>query len=137
MTSIRSGKTRVRRAALDGRAPEPLPDPALESLRQVFYGPDSPPNVVMLPYGDLGLLPDRPSQAKLQELRNAVQNWLTTGPGAPARAMSLEDAPTPFEPRVFLRGNPNNLGPSVPRRFLAVALHRARSRSVKAAAGSS
>jgi hypothetical protein len=73
----------------------------------------------MLPYGDLGLLPDRPSQAKLQELRNAVQNWLTTGPGAPARAMSVEDAPTPFEPRIFLRGNPNNLGPFVPRRFLA------------------
>jgi hypothetical protein len=111
---------RVRRAALDGRTPEPLPDSALEALRQVFYGPDSPPNVVMLPYGDLGLLPDRPSQAKLQELRNAVQNWLTTGPGAPARAVSLEDTPIPFEPHVFLRGNPNNLGPSVPRRFLAL-----------------
>ena len=84
----------MRRAVLDGRTPEALPEPALESLRQVFYGPDSPPNVVMLPYGDLGLLPDRPSQAKLQELRNAVQNWLTTGPGAPPRAMSLEDAPS-------------------------------------------
>ena len=117
--------------------PEPLPDPALESLRQVFYGPDSPPNVVMLPYGDLGLLPDRPSQAKLQELRNAVQNWLTTGPGAPARAMSLEDSPTPFEPRVYLRGNPNNLGEAgsaaVPCRFVR---YRSESRSVMAEAGS-
>jgi hypothetical protein len=111
---------RICRAALDGRVPEPLPDPALESLRQVFHGPDSPPDVVMLPYGDLGLLPDRPSQAKLQELRNAVQNWLTTGPGAPARAMSLEDTPTPIDPRVFIRGNPNNLGEPVPRRFLAI-----------------
>ena len=92
----------------------------------MFYGPDSPPNVVMLPYGDLGLLPDRPSQAKLQELRNAVQNWLTTGPGAPARAMSLEEAPNPFEPHVFLRGNPNNLGPPVPRRFLAALSTTAR-----------
>ncbi len=108
------------RAALDGRVPEPLPDPGLESLRQVFHGPDSPSDVVMLPYGDLGLLPDRPSQAKLQELRNAVQNWLTTGPGAPARAMSLEDTPAPFNPRVFVRGNPNNLGEPVPRRFLAI-----------------
>jgi Protein of unknown function (DUF1553)/Protein of unknown function (DUF1549)/Planctomycete cytochrome C len=111
---------RVCRATLEERVPQPLPDPDLESLRQVFYGPDSPPNVVMLPYGDLGLLPDRPSQAKLQELRNAVQNWLTTGLGAPARAMSLEDSPTPFDPRVFLRGNPNNLGEPVPRRFLAL-----------------
>jgi Protein of unknown function (DUF1553)/Protein of unknown function (DUF1549)/Planctomycete cytochrome C len=117
---------RVRRAALDGRTPEPLPDPVLESLRQAFYGPDSPPNVVMLPYGDLGLLPDRPSQAKLQELRNSVQNWMTTGPGAPARAVSLEDTPIPFEPYVFLRGNPNNLGPAVPRRFLAAVSTRRR-----------
>jgi hypothetical protein len=111
---------RVRRATLDGRVSEPLPDRAIESLRQVFHGADSPPNVVMLPYGDLGLLPDRPSQAKLQELRNAVQNWLTTGPGAPARAMALEDSPAPFDPRVFVRGNPNNVGEPVPRRFLAV-----------------
>jgi len=111
---------RVDRATLDGRLPEPLPEPALESLRQVFHGPDSPPNVVMLPYGDLGLLPDRPSQAKLQELRGAVQNWLTTGPGAPPRALSLEDTPTPFEPRVFVRGNPNNLGEHVPRWFPAI-----------------
>jgi Protein of unknown function (DUF1553)/Protein of unknown function (DUF1549)/Planctomycete cytochrome C len=111
---------KVCRSLLDGRVAEPLPDPALESLRQVFHGPDSPPSVVTLPYGDLGLLPDRPSQAKLQELRNAVQNWLTTGPGAPARAMSLEDTPTPFQPRVFVRGNPNNPGEPVPRRFLAI-----------------
>ncbi len=111
---------RVDRATLDGRLPEPLPEPALESLRQIFHGPDSPPNVVMLPYGDLGLLPDRPSQAKLQELRSAVQNWLTAGPGAPPRVLSLEDTPTPVEPRVFLRGNPNNLGERVPRRFPAI-----------------
>ncbi len=111
---------RVCRATLEERTAGPLPEPALESLRQVFHGPDSPPEVVMLPYGDLGLLPDRPSQAKLQELRNAVQNWLTTGPGAPARAMALEDLSRPYEPRVFLRGNPNNLGEGVPRRFLAI-----------------
>ena len=106
------------RAKLNGRPSRPLPVPALESLRQVFHGPDSPPNVVMLAYGDLGLLPDRPSQAKLQELRNAVQKWLTTGPGAPPRALSVEDAPTPIESRVFIRGNPNNLGEPAPRRFL-------------------
>jgi hypothetical protein len=34
--------------------------------------------------------------------------------------MVLEDAPTPYEPRVFLRGNPNNLGEPVPRQFLGV-----------------
>ena len=75
---------REQRARLDGRTAGPLPMPALESLRQVFHGPDSPPSIAMLPYGDLGLLPDRPSQAKLQELRDAVQKWLTTGAGSSA-----------------------------------------------------
>jgi hypothetical protein len=112
-----------RRAALDGRTPGPLPVPALESLRQVFHGLDSPPNIVMLDYGDLGLLPDRPSQAKLQELRNAVQKWLTIGPGAPARALSVEDTPISVECRVFVRGNPNNLGEPAPRRFLAALVN--------------
>jgi hypothetical protein len=104
------------------QAPPPaaLPDPAEEELRQVFHGPDGPPNVAMNPVGDLDLLPDRPSQAKLQELRKAVETWRATGPGAPPRAMVLEDAPTPYQPRVFLRGNPNNRGEAVPRQFLGV-----------------
>ncbi len=110
----------ARRASIEGRAPGPLPVPALESLRQVFHGPDCPPEVPMDPFGELALLPDRPSQAKLQELRNALQKWLTTGPGAPSRALSLEDSPTLVEPRVFIRGNSNNLGERVPRQFLAV-----------------
>jgi hypothetical protein len=97
-----------------------LPDRAEEELRQVFYGPDAPPNVPVPPLGDLALLPDRPSQAKLQELVKALETWRATGPGAPPRAMVLEDAAVPYEPRVFLRGNPHNLGEAVPRRFLGV-----------------
>jgi len=109
-----------RRAALEERSPRPFPVPAMEALRLVLYGPDSLLDVVTVPFGELALFPDRPSQAKLQELRNALQQWLTSGPGAPARTLSIEDTPTPLEPRVFLRGNPNNPGDSVPRRFLAV-----------------
>jgi hypothetical protein len=97
-----------------------LPDPAEEELRRVFYGPDAPPDVPMNPVGDLALLPDRPSQAKLQELLKAVEKWRVEGPGAPPRAMVLEDAPTPYQPRVFVRGSPNNLGEAVPRQFLHV-----------------
>jgi mono/diheme cytochrome c family protein len=107
-------------AAAHQPPPRVLPDPAQEELRQVFYGPDGPPNVAMNPVGDLDLLPDRPSQAKLQELRKAVETWRATGPGAPPRAMVLQDTAVPYEPHVFLRGNPNNLGPAVPRRFVAV-----------------
>jgi hypothetical protein len=102
-----------------GKEPEFLSRPAMELL-QVFYGPEAPPRVPLSAYGDLGLLPDRASQARLQELRKAFETWRTTGPGAPPRAMVLEDLPVPVQPRVYVRGNPNNLGPSVPRRFLTV-----------------
>jgi mono/diheme cytochrome c family protein len=104
-------------AARGANAVRRLPDPAEEELRQVFYGPESPPSVPVPPLGDLALLPDRPSQAKLQELVKALETWRASGPGAPPRAMVLEDAPTPYEPKVFLRGNPHNLGEAVPRRL--------------------
>ncbi len=110
----------VQRAAEAKAAPPAgLPDPAQEELRQVFYGPEAPPNVAPGLVNDLDLFPDRASQGKLQELRKAVEQWRINGPGAPPRAMVLADAPVPHEPHVFLRGNPNNLGPAVPRRFLS------------------
>jgi hypothetical protein len=76
-----------------------------------------------VPFGlinSLDLLPDRPAQGKLQELRKALEQWRVSGSGAPPRAMALVDAPQPYEPHVFVRGNPTNLGPAVPRQFLGV-----------------
>jgi mono/diheme cytochrome c family protein len=114
-------QTAVRQAAAERKPPpRSLPDLAQEELRQVFYGPNSPPNLAMNPLNDLDLLPDRPSQAKLQELRKAVETWRATGPGAPPRAMVMEDLPAPYQPHVFLRGNPNAWGEAVPRQFPAV-----------------
>jgi hypothetical protein len=56
----------------------------------------------------------------LQKLRKAVEKWRMDGPGAPPRANVLVDAAMPYEPYVFRRGNPNNRGTAVPRRFLGV-----------------
>ena len=114
------GEEADRRASLNGTAARPLPFPALEELRSEFRAPDAPPNVPRFLEGDLDLLPDRPSQAELQKLRKAVEDWRASGPGAPPRAMALEDAAAPVEPRVFVRGNPNNPGVAVPRQFLHV-----------------
>ena len=100
--------------------PDSLSDAAWEELRRVLYGPDAPADVPPGLLSELELLPDRPAQAKLQELRKAVEKWRVEGPGAPPRANVLVDATTPYEPCVFLRGNPNNRGESVPRRFLSV-----------------
>lgn len=107
--------------------PARLEDPAEEELRLVFHGPDAAPNVPLALFNELSLLPDRPSQGKLQELRKAVEQWRSTGPGAPPRAMVLEDAAVPTEVRVFLRGNPNNPGEPAPRRFLEVLAGKDRS----------
>jgi hypothetical protein len=95
----------------------PMPDGAQEQLRLVFHGTDAAVNVALLPYGDLSLLPDRASQGKLQELRKALEKWRATGPGAPPRAMALEDLSAPLQPYVFLRGNPTNRGDNVPRQL--------------------
>lgn len=100
--------------------PHGLPEPAQEELRLVFWGPTSPPDVPYDLISSLDLLPDRASQGKMQELKKAVESWRATGPGAPPRAMVLVDAPVPYEPHVFLRGNPANLGPAVPRRLPAL-----------------
>ncbi len=97
-----------------------LPAPEREELRRVLYGSDTAADVKPWELNDLELFPDRASQGKLQELRRALEQWRTGGPGAPPRAMVLEDLPAPVNPRVFVRGNPNNLGESVPRQFVGV-----------------
>ncbi len=61
---------------------------------------------------------NRKFQDDLRALQQKVDAWKTS-PAAPPRAMVLEDLPKPREPRVFLRGNPGNNGPAVPRQFLA------------------
>jgi len=120
------GREHLRRAALNGGAAAgagaagPLPVPAYQELWEVFHGPDAPPDVGPGAVGTLELVPDRASQAELRSLQDAVETWRVTGPGAPPRAMALVDTPTPVEPRVFLRGNPNTPGAAVPRRFPAV-----------------
>jgi mono/diheme cytochrome c family protein len=55
----------------------------------------------------------------LEKLRRDADGWKAKSPAAPARAMVMTDA-APMQPIVFLRGNPNNPGPKVPRQFLGV-----------------
>jgi hypothetical protein len=63
---------------------------------------------------------NRDFQNKLRALQKKVDAFKANSPSAPPRAMILSDLPKPVEPRVFLRGNPNNPGPPVPRQFLGV-----------------
>ncbi|MBV9123639.1 MAG: DUF1553 domain-containing protein, partial [Planctomycetes bacterium] len=95
-----------------------LKDPGQEQLRQVLYGPDAPANV---PRNDLRrFLLDRAARDQLKKMRDEIDKFQANAPNAPPRAMVLEEAPTPYEPHVFLRGNPNRPGEAVPRQFLQI-----------------
>jgi Protein of unknown function (DUF1553)/Protein of unknown function (DUF1549)/Planctomycete cytochrome C len=63
---------------------------------------------------------NRKFRDQLTALQKKVEEWNVTGAGSPPRAMALVDAPTPVNPVVFKRGNPNNRGDAVPRQYLEV-----------------
>ncbi|MCI0540501.1 MAG: PSD1 and planctomycete cytochrome C domain-containing protein [Verrucomicrobiales bacterium] len=94
-----------------------LPDPNDESLRQVLYASGS---AFDLSRDEMVRLFDTPAQQKVRALQRKVDELDATHPGSPPRAMALQDNPRPTNPHVFIRGNPNNRGPEVPRQFLEV-----------------
>lgn len=102
----------------DQKKQQSVSDPDTQAVRQVLFGPDSPPMIPeQLGWGFLDLIPDRPTQAEFKKLIGEVEKWSRTGPGAPPRAMVLMDSEIPFEPVVFQRGNPHREGKRVPRRM--------------------
>ncbi|HYE99806.1 MAG TPA: DUF1549 domain-containing protein, partial [Planctomycetota bacterium] len=70
--------------------------------------------------GDLDKLYNRKDRDEQRAREKKIEAHKASHPGAPEHAMVVTDRGSPVEPRVFIRGNPNNLGPQVPRRFLSV-----------------
>src|SRR5262249_33550188 len=62
---------------------------------------------------------NRDERNKLTEAQKNIDAFKAASPFAPPRAMVLNDGPI-NSPYVFLRGNPGNHGPTVPRQFLEV-----------------
>ena len=58
---------------------------------------------------------NRADNNKFKELQQKIDRFKSTSPAAPPRAMVMNDLPRPVEPVVFLRGNPGNRGPQIPR----------------------
>ena len=101
-------------------APTALSDPNHEALRQLLYGDNAPAN---LPDAEVRKVHARRLREGAAPLRNKIDALSWTHPGVPLRAMALVDRPDPHDSPVFLRGNPNNPGVKVPRRFLEVLSH--------------
>jgi hypothetical protein len=98
--------------------PTKLENADAESLRIVLYGPHSPADApVELDWGFLSLFPDRATQDDFKKLIKDVEVQSEKGP---PRSMVIADSTQPFEPQIFLRGQPNRLGEQVPRQFIKV-----------------
>ncbi len=97
--------------------PDIAPDAAQEAIRRLARAEDFPAN---LGAEAAARMIRRQLNTKTAALRRDLEalNW--TEPGAPLRAMALVDKGTPRNSPVFLRGNPANKGPEVPRQFLEV-----------------
>jgi uncharacterized protein DUF1553/uncharacterized protein DUF1549/cytochrome c len=92
-----------------------LADAQMDSLRKSLFSGDSP------------LMPDEKNMNRalgnmFSTPQGAIRARLVTleisHPGAPVRAMTIQDKPKPQDSAVLVRGEPGNRGPVVPRQFL-------------------
>jgi hypothetical protein len=103
-----------------------LDDPEWELIRGVIQTPGGPVTLAVdfaagpfLQFSEeMNRLFDLQDRQRLTVLTNQLVELKATHPGAPVRAMAVNDAARPVEPHVFLRGNPGRPGKAVPRRFL-------------------
>ena len=91
-------------------------DPLEEELRQVLYGEASPCVMTVEESRDCYRIFEHD---KIRSLQGAFEEvFFDHAAVAPPRALVLGDRPKPYDPYVFVRGNPKNKGQKVPRRFL-------------------
>jgi hypothetical protein len=85
------------------------------SKSEISHAPDFPTNITLANVESVFTGDDRGAYNGLLQKRDAVN---ATHPGAPARAMVLNDGAI-VNPVIFKRGNPGMPGDPIPRRFLA------------------
>ena len=96
-------------------------DPDILQLGLSLYGESAPADIpVNIGFDFLDLFPDRATQAEFKKLLEDVEGFIRNDPAAPPRALVLHDNKTATEPYVFMRGNPNNRGNYVQRKFLTI-----------------
>lgn len=98
------------------REPE---NPEIATIREQLAITEGP---ISLPEDDRELVRffERDERNKLRELERKLAELDATHPEAPPRAMVMVDKERPYDPYIFLRGNPGRRGAEVPRRFLQI-----------------
>ena len=90
---------------------------AAEQLLDIVVGPSGP---IFFPERYTYLYMSRVPRDDFHKLQREIDTLAASSDEAPPRAMVLYDAPTIYEPRIFIRGNPRQPGKLVPRQFLQV-----------------
>jgi Protein of unknown function (DUF1553)/Protein of unknown function (DUF1549)/Planctomycete cytochrome C len=88
-----------------------------QELVKLMVGPEGVTNP---PNADADKLVAIVVKRGFRTLRNDAAKFRANAPASPPRAMVMNDNTRVGEPVVFLRGNPNNRGPQVPKRMPAV-----------------
>lgn len=91
-----------------------------ESLRfaiEIYRNDGTPLN---LTHQEIGLYLNDDDYAVMEGQLADINAYESGAPPELPRAMTVVERQPPVQPYVFLRGNPNNRGPEVPRRFLTV-----------------
>ncbi len=107
--SLRDAATTIGKVIVEGKG-----DPALAAV----LGKGGPLDV---PPADADKLFNRVDRDAIVKLRKQIDGFQATSPNAPPRAHVLNDGNVQ-EPVVFLRGNPGNRGPAVPRQMVSIAV---------------
>lgn len=94
-----------------------LNSPVVRQLRRHLYGTNTPTAV---PDAQALTLLNRPINDELGGRRGAIHELHLSAPGSPARAMALQENPSPDVYHVLQRGNPLARGVVVTPRFLTV-----------------
>ena len=109
------------KSASDEKRPPPssLDEGDIESIRLFLYRPGSP---CVIP--DVHIVNTEPLFTsdvvnELWKSQNSVDRFIIDSKSDVPHALTLNDRNVLTEPRVFVRGNPANLGPHVPRRLLS------------------
>jgi len=118
VNALKAAKPKSLKAAVDAfataLASEPQPSEP-DKARTAVVAWRAPGGPLDVPLADAEKLFNRVDRDALTEIRKNIDTFKATNPHAPPRAHALRDNPQPMQPVVFLRGNPNNHGPAVPR----------------------
>ncbi len=98
-----------------GTASPVVLDEYQQQLLDVIVGRDSP---LYFPKSHTRQYMSRAQKDEYGGKQQEMDRMAVKSPHAAPRAMSLCDAESAFEPRIFVRGNPSQLGRHVPRQFL-------------------